>query len=195
MDITGKKYGKLTVVRLSYRDDVGRLRWCCRCSCGKQCVVAGTSLRLGTTKSCGCARKDARRTHGLSKSSEYASWMAMMHRCENPGRTSYADYGGRGISVCKRWQKFENFYADMAPRPKGLSLERRDNRRGYCPSNCAWATGTEQANNRRNSVQLTYKGVTMTLSQWARHVGSTQSTLSWRYHQRWRTAEIINGRN
>ena len=88
--------------------------------------------------------------HGMSRTSTYHIWQTMRQRCSNPNATAYASYGGRGITVCDRWQEFENFLADMGERPEGLSLERVNNNGNYEPGNCVWATRKAQAANRRH---------------------------------------------
>lgn len=100
---------------------------------------------------------------------EYEAWKNMRQRCNNPNRPQYKDWGGRGITVCKRWDSFANFLADMGTRPKGMSLDRKDNNKGYSKSNCRWATRTEQAVNRRMTIGLfTYQTETKTLAEWSR---------------------------
>lgn len=193
--VPGEVYGRLTVTSQAHTNAQGRIFWNCVCACGNTCVVAGSKLRTEGTISCGCARIGARGTHQLSKTPEYASWVTMMHRCNNPERRSYGGYGGRGIKVCKRWLSFENFYEDMAPRPSGTTLDRIDNSRGYSKRNCRWADSRTQANNRRNNVLLTHAGKTQTLAAWAKECGRAYSTLAWRRQQGWNAVEIINGRN
>src|SRR5215467_8883535 len=95
-----------------------------------------------------------RPTHGLSDRPEYKAWSSMRQRCQNPNNPGYKDYGGRGIKVCERWQKFENFYADMGPRPDNHSLERINNDGDYEPSNCRWASNLEQQKNKRGKWKI-----------------------------------------
>ena len=193
--VSGDRFGKLVVRQRVGVNREGRVQWECLCDCGKSATVAGTSLRLGLTRSCGCLRSAAKRTHGLSKTLAYASWMAMIHRCENPERTKFEFHGGRGITVCPSWHSFVVFYEDMGERPSTQhSLERMDNAKGYQPDNCVWATRKEQCRNTRRNVYLTHDGHTLTMAEWAERVGRPHSTLSWRKQQGWSDEEIINGR-
>ena len=117
---------------------------------------------------------------------EYRSWVGLRNRCMNPKNKQYPEYGGRGITVCERWQKFEHFYADMGPKPSPQhSVDRIDNDKGYDPANCRWATQTQQGNNKRSNVLLTFGGVTMTLTEWARHIGVKETTLRRRLDKGW----------
>lgn len=129
------------------------------------------------------------RTHGHTsggrESPTYRSWNLMWQRCRNDKCAKYPQYGGRGITVCERWLKFENFLEDMGLRPKGKTLDRVNNNLGYYPENCRWATNVEQNNNRRNSILLTCRGETLTLPQWARRLGINQKTLRKRLYQGW----------
>ena len=117
----------------------------------------------------------------------------MKQRCNNPNYSQYANYGGRGIKVCTRWDKFENFLRDMGVRPEGTTLERINNNGDYKPSNCKWASKKEQQRNRRTNRMLTYKGVTKCLSAWANDLGLKQHSLSMRIDvYKWPVAKALS---
>jgi hypothetical protein len=134
-------------------------------------------------------------THGHSLvgkvSPTYKTWLRMKERCYNPHKDKYKYYGGRGIKVCARWSKFENFLADMGEKPAGLTLDRVDNDGDYKPSNCRWATLKEQARNKRNNHFLTFRGETRTLTEWARTLKIPQPTLSRRLIDGWRVEDAL----
>jgi len=116
----------------------------------------------------------------------------MIERCRNSNDASFADYGGRGIQVCPRWQNYANFIADMGPRPNGMAIERKDVNGHYAPGNCCWATSVEQSNNRRNNRMLTHAGETWTLAQWARKTGLNKSTIINRLSGGWPLAAALS---
>lgn len=197
-DITGQKFGRLTVLDISHSKKI--TYWRVQCDCGKIKIIEGKSLRLGRTVSCGCYHKDKLRQmltkHGHAKGSGsrvYEVWEGMKQRCLNINNARYQDYGGRGIRVCERWMKFENFLADMGERPKGTSIDRINNDGNYEPGNCRWATRKEQQNNLRNNVRITYKGTTKTFNEWAEIMGIKRHTLYTRYKRGWPIDKIFKG--
>ena len=126
------------------------------------------------------------------KDTLYRTWQRMRGRCKNPNDDAYPHYGGRGISVCKRWdESFDAFVEDMVERPGGLTLDRKDNDGNYEPGNCRWATAKEQANNKRNSRMLTFKGRTQSLAQWTDDVGMAQATVYGRLARGWSTRKAL----
>jgi hypothetical protein len=121
------------------------------------------------------------RTHGMNNTRTYSLWEAMLSRT----RYGHANYAGRGITVCDSWLKFENFYGDMGEAPEGLSLDRIDNNGNYEPSNCRWATRSQQNNNRRNNVIIEWNGKRQTRAQWERELNMKPTTLRTRLRNGW----------
>lgn len=163
-DLTGQRYGRLTVLA----EVLPRTRprfWSCLCDCGNEHKVSASNLLNGHTKSCGCYYRERRKTvnvtHGAVGTKEYATWKGMKERCLSPKNKRYQRYGGRGISVCRRWsESFEAFLEDMGYAPTSThTIDRKDNNGDYEPSNCRWATPKEQANNRTSNIQVVYEGV------------------------------------
>ena len=154
IDLTGTRFERLVAISRSPNRGKSRAaRWLCHCDCGAYIDVASANLVRGATKSCGCFMRDEAKkrfiTHGMWRSRTYTSWDCMIQRCTNPKYPTWRYYGGRGIKVCDRWRNsFENFLADMKERPADRSIDRIDPDSNYEPSNCRWATATEQANNK-----------------------------------------------
>ena len=191
IDMTDRRYGRLTVVKPSSVDPE---KWVCQCDCGKTKEINGCSLRRGLTQSCGCLHVEmlkARGTHHKSKTKIYRLWSMMLDRCNNPKNKYYPRYGKRGIKVCKRWETFDNFYADMGERPNGKSLDRIDNDQGYTPDNCRWASRREQNLNKADNRRLTYQGKTQTLLEWSEELGINYSTLNTRLQRGWPDERVL----
>ncbi len=174
INLSGKRFGRLLVVGFSHRDKGGRAHWAVRCVCGGQKVVEGNRLKTSTTRSCGCIKEK----HGKTGTPTFVSWTTMKQRCYNKNTKAYKHYGGRGIAVCDRWlESFNHFLLDMGERPKGLTLERINNGKGYSKENCKWATYEDQNNNRRDNILIDYNGISLTLPQWSKKLGINKSTL------------------
>lgn len=183
VDMTGQKLGRLTVISRAESGKRGQARWNCVCDCGGKITTDGSELRRGRTTSCGCLgkerRKEANLTHGKRGIPTYRVWAGMKNRCTNPNNPSYGYYGGRGIAVCERWDKFENFLADMGEEPEGMSIERKDNNGNYSPENCIYATQKEQTRNTRYNRIIKYGGREQCIADWAIELGISYGTL-WR---------------
>lgn len=174
-NLVGQKFNKLTVLEYAGRRQFAsgsESQWRCQCDCGKTLVVPQRYLVTDGTKSCGCIIGKHKRTHGYTGTPTFRTWESMRRRCADEKNRNYARYGGRGIKVCERWQKFENFLADMGERPAGMTLDRYPNNDGnYEPGNCRWASAIQQSNNRRSSRRLTVNGETRTLAEWEKLAG------------------------
>lgn len=188
-DHTGEKFGRLTVIKRD-KSVYGRgVCWLCKCECGKECVVLGTYLRNGDTKSCGCLHKDTvskrMSTHSLSKTRLYRIWNNMKTRCYNPNSDNYKYYGGKGVYICDEWKdnflNFRNWAVDNGWDENALgqecTIDRIDNNKPYCPDNCRWANHIEQCNNQTSNKVFEYNGETHTMSEWARLLNINYSTL------------------
>ena len=162
-DLTGQRFGRLTVIYRSGSNRQGLATWFCQCDCGRTCVIAGAAMRKGNTKSCGCLHdeeaKERRTTHGKSDTRLNHIWSAMKQRCYNPSNKNYNRYGGRGITICDEWRNdfqafyewaMANGYEEQAAVGK-CTIDRIDNDKGYNPENCRWVDMTAQRNNRSDS--------------------------------------------
>lgn len=159
IDYTGRKFGRLTAV--SY---AGKGRWQCLCECGKTSFPLASNLRAGQTTSCGCLRTEMKqviaRKHGYYHTKAYKSWYSIKRRCTEPNDSSYALYGGKGITLYAPWVNDPQAFCEYigpAPSPKH-SVDRIDNSKGYEPGNIRWATDIEQANNKTNNVHIEFQG-------------------------------------
>lgn len=201
IDMTDQRFGRLTVVgRESFCS--GKTKWQCQCDCGQSTVVIGQLLRNGKTRSCGCLRSD-RAAETATRHGGYVGrkptrtmriWKNMIQRTCNPNCPAYARYGGTGITVCKTWQTFDAFVADMGEAPDGLTLDRIDNNKGYDPDNCRWSTYAEQNRNKSNTKLLTLNGRTQVAADWIAELELTDAQVYKRIRRGWNDEEVLLGR-
>ena len=191
IDITGKRFGKLVVVREDGQDKRGEYYWLCKCDCGNEKRVSSYKLRNGNTKSCGCLQTEHRKTgihkkHGMSNTKLYTIWLNMKHRCYDETNIMFKNYGGRGITVCNEWLNSFEAFSDWASRfgyAEGLSIERIDVNGNYEPSNCKWIPKKQQYLNRTDSHRITAFGKTQTIKEWADESGLKYDTIERRINQ------------
>lgn len=179
-DLTGGKYGRLTVLGIADRRKDGLYRYRCLCECGIETVVIGRNLKNGHSKSCGCLHRDIITTHGKTNSRLFGIWHSILQRCRNQNDKDYKNYGERGIEVCDEWKSnFQSFYdwAMANGYADNLTIDRKDVNGNYCPENCRWATQKEQSNNKRSNRCISYNDRTMTLQQWAEEIGISPDAL------------------
>lgn len=180
----GAVFGRLTTQEAPF-SEMGYRRVRCACTCGKEILAHAGSLLSGRSASCGCLRSELvaekNRTHGMTGTRMYSVWHSMLERCLSKACPSYKNYGGRGITVSRRWLKFENFYVDMGEPPfAGASIDRRDNSKGYSKSNCRWATRAEQAANTRRNKLYEFAGELLMLKDIATRSGVNLGALYYR---------------
>ena len=201
LNLLGKRFGRLLVLRRLEEREMENIVWLCRCDCGGLHLARSSRLQAGIVKSCGCFARQLsserlrRRatTHGMSRSSLYGLWQGMIGRCERPNTAGYMRYGGRGITVCARWRKsFSAFLEDMGPRPDGTSLDRINNDGNYEPSNCRWATRSAQQNNRDANRRLEHNGATKSLTEWAREIGISPEAITARLRRGWEIEHVFS---
>lgn len=192
----GNKYGRLTVIERVENNKFNFAQGLCVCECGKYTKVPGNSLRSGNTKSCGCLNDEIRRntcrtrstTHGMTHTRLYQIWNNMKQRIKNEKNPRYTYYGGRGIKLCKEWERFEDFrdWAFNNGYNDELTIDRINNDGDYSPQNCRWTTQYTQSNNKRTNVFIEYKGKRQTIAQWAVELNINVPTLWMRlYHYKW----------
>ena len=200
IDITGNRYGRLTVIRVAQRSVNGtHIIWECRCDCGNNTSVRSPDLRNGKTQSCGCLKdeKTSKRFRKHPKGTERLQnvYYAMRARCTNPDDADYPRYGGRGINVCEKWKSGPDQFIDWALSNgyrNGLLLDRIDNDAGYNPDNCRWADDYVQANNRSNTRLVTYRGIERPVSELCRDLNINRSTVIGRLNRGWSIEEAVS---
>jgi hypothetical protein len=206
-DLIGKRFANLVVLSIDHIDKWDTAHYLCQCDCGKTTIVGGNKLKIGHTRSCGCLKKEAARknsmaavkvttTHRASHSHLYGVWKQMRARCYHKPTRFYNNYGGRGITVCDDWRyNFEAFrdwaietgYKDGV----GLSIDRIDANGNYEPSNCRWATRTEQQRNLRNNHLIEIGGEIKCISEWAEIYNIKPGTIRTRLRKGWDAAKAV----
>ena len=194
IDLTGQKFGRLTVIERAENTKSGKARWLCRCDCGriKSKSVTTNDLMSGKIKSCGClyfeSNKGRNKKHGLCHSRIYNIWFSLKQRCNYKCHRQYFNYGGRGIKVCDEWEhNFQAFYDwAMANGYKDdLTIDRIDNNKGYSPDNCRWVDMKTQQKNRTNNRIVIYYGVEYTVAKLAEKLNIPYQTLLHRINNGW----------
>ena len=199
-NLTGRKFGRWTVLRFDHKNEKRMAFWLCKCDCGKEKVVSGNSLTLGRSLSCGCYSRELNsQNHQLTKDKSrtkiYHCWSNMKKRCYNPKSAMYSRYGARGITVCEEWlNDFNAFYewAISNGHKDNLSIDRIDLNGNYEPSNCRWATKYEQANNKSINHFIEYKGEKMSLAEWSRKLNVNYDFLKHKVARGYTLEQIID---
>lgn len=199
-DLTGQRFGKLTVIEFVGRGRNRHSKWKCKCDCGGESISFSTNLLRGIAGSCGCVKDNVlgnhTRKHGLTNTRIFKIWAGIRKRCTNPKSIAYKDYGGRGIKICERWSDFENFYADMIDGyTDTLTLDRIDPNGDYCKENCRWATPKEQSRNKRNSSFRVINGERKTIGEWSEVSGIASATIHNRIKAGWPDERLLERPN
>ena len=194
-DYSGCRFGRLTAIEPAGRDKWRNVLWRCMCDCGNVSIVRSNDLRR--TKSCGCLHSEvtAKRctTHGKSHVKLYKVWAGIKQRCCNPRNCRYADYGGRGISLCDEWMGYESFaaWAERSNYEDGLDIDRIDNNGGYNPNNCRFVPRVINCRNKRDNVFLDLGGDRKTIAEWAETTGLSPNTIQKRLCMGWSARDAI----
>jgi hypothetical protein len=203
-DLTGQRFGRLVVLKLSKQKKSGkryRYYWFCQCDCGNTHEVRTDSLTSGNVQSCGCLHKEQaiknvslHHSHKMSNTRLYHIWQKMKARCSNERSSDYYKYGGRGITVCNEWMDFNLFcqWALSNGYSDDLTIDRIDNNRGYSPNNCRWVNAKMQARNRRSNIKVSFKGQEMTLLEASELSGIKYSALIARWNRGVRPPKLFN---
>ena len=195
LQLEGLRFGRAEVIRRVGSNSYGMSTWECLCECGTTFVTTGTSLTKGKTRSCGCLHKELliirNTTHDCSGTPEFIVWVNMRRRCEDPSLPAWQRYGGKGITVCDRWQNnFAAFLADMGERPSpGHTIDRIDGAKGYSPENCRWADTIVQNQNRSITRLHSFEGREDTLTRWAKALDLSLHKLRYRIEKLGMTLE------
>lgn len=185
LNLAGQVFGRLRVLRRAPTGPRSSAYWECECACGNLHIATSPDLRGGHTKSCGCLRKEnGTRTHGMTKTPTYFSWVAMKYRCKDKTR-NVASYAAKGITYCPEWESFDRFYADMGDKPPGTSIDRINNALGYFKENCRWATNAVQNANRDSTRWVEWRGDRYPLTQLSVICGISRTTFKERLNRGW----------
>ena len=207
LNLSGKRFNHLVAIERVENTPNGQAVWKCKCDCGNTTIVRRSNLISGAVKSCGCLvhRSSKNRTHGMSKSRLYQEWAGIKNRCIYGTVECYKYYGGRGIKMCDEWvNSFENFrdWAFQNGYQDNLTIERIDVNGDYCPDNCKWIPQSEQNNNTRRCVIITYNGKTQNLNDWCKElnldykrVHNRLNKLGWSVERAFTESTNINKRN
>lgn len=204
IDLTGQRFGRLSVVKRTGCFNDGQVAWQCVCDCGKAITVRSRDLRTGHTRSCGCLQQDVCREtiiefhkqmgyDGHTQRPVFQVWKDMIRRCYDIENESYKNYGGRGIRVCSEWhdpRSFEQWALDNGFH-KGLQLDRKDNEGDYQPNNCRFVSRIENCNNKRTNRRVELDGQEKTLAQWARYYGISYAVVRTRIFRGWTIRDAL----
>jgi len=207
IDLTGQKFGRLTVISRGENDSHGTARWLCLCECGNIKLIRGDKLRHNEIMSCGCYQAELRKSteraeniskaktrHGMSNTKLYYVYNNMIRRCYSPNNERYNNYGDRGIIVCNEWRNnIDSFFewAIATGYTDGLTLDRINVNGNYCPENCRWASQKVQANNRTSNAYITHNGETHTIAEWSDITGLSPKLLYQRKRLGWDDSRIL----
>lgn len=203
-DLSGQRFGRLLAEYPTEIRKNGHVVYRCKCDCGAARRVLAGNLRSGHTQSCGCYAveriSEENGRHYRSGTRLYRRYTQMLQRCYLPTAPNYKWYGGRGITVCKRWRDgddegstgFECFVKDMGEPPIGTWLEREDNEKGYGPDNCSWSAPKQQMRNTRRAKLITWNGQTMNTIEWAKVLGRSKDFVGKRLRKGWSVERALS---